>query len=142
MIPSGPGLASRSRMTLRVVVLVAFLVGCSASSAPLGIDAPAAADARATDANTACPADPDPLGRCTGDLKCAYSPDAGRTRVCSCAQSVWGCSDCGDFMSPTATCTTGENCKFQDWEHGCMCNCGTDKRWHCTKETIGSSCPP
>jgi hypothetical protein len=117
--------------------LLAALLGltlCCASQSALGPDAGGA------DAGAVCPADPS--GACSGTMTCTYVPDAGRTRVCGCTISGWRCSDCGDFMSQTATCTAGEHCTFEDWEHGCLCTCGIDDRWHCTKETIGSSCPP
>lgn len=46
-----------------------------------------------------------------------------------------------DFMDPSATCQPGQSCNYEDWEHGCQCECNAQGRWACTPETIGSHCP-
>ena len=48
---------------------------------------------------------------------------------------------CGGQPTAEDTCTPGDSCTYEDWEHGCECGCDEDGRWACFNETIGSHCP-
>jgi len=48
---------------------------------------------------------------------------------------------CGVQPTADATCTPGDSCDYEDWEHGCSCTCDEDGHWACFNETIGSHCP-
>ena len=48
---------------------------------------------------------------------------------------------CGVQPTADATCTPGDSCDYEDWEHGCTCSCDEDGHWACFNETIGSHCP-
>ena len=81
-------------------------------------------------------------GSCTGNATCTYPRPDARPMVCACDGYAWRCSDCpADFREEDATCTPGESCVEQDWEHGCDCTCTADGKWACIPETIGSTCP-
>jgi hypothetical protein len=90
-----------------------------------------------------CPDEPPGGSECPSyELSCTYDRDGGRTLTCICTSTGWRCNDCPeDFMSPTATCTPGERCFYEDWEHGCACECNDQGSWYCIPETTGSICP-
>ena len=87
---------------------------------------------------TVCPSAP-PSGTCSDTQgTCYYDHQTS----CSCMFGQWRCNSCpADFMSPTATCTPGLSCDYEDWEHGCSCICDGGGSWNCTPQTIGSQCP-
>lgn len=91
---------------------------------------------------SACPADP--AGDCSTDGQfCTYGDaDGGVPTRCTCALGTWRCDDCPwDLPGDDGSCTPGQGCSMEDWEHGCSCLCDQEGRWQCTPETIGSHCP-
>jgi hypothetical protein len=91
----------------------------------------------------ACPATPPGTEPCS-DLvpACSYAESNGHVQTCQCAFGTWRCSDCpDDFKQPTATCTPGDSCFYNDWEHGCDCTCASVGKWDCIPQTLGSMCP-
>ena len=90
-----------------------------------------------------CPADP--IGDCAPEgLACTYGgADGGVSDCCTCDLGQWRCDDCPwDLPGDDGSCTPGQGCEMEDWEHGCSCICGPQGTWQCTPETIGSTCPP
>jgi hypothetical protein len=125
---------------LRALVLIA-LAGCNLFDAPHHLHDAALACGGGCDAPwSTC--NGDRAGACSGDVVCTYPSDAGRPDVCSCTDTGWRCSNCpADFMDPAATCSPGDGCSYEDWEHGCSCVCNPQGKWACANETVGSMCP-
>jgi len=73
--------------------------------------------------------------------ECGPRPaDAG---TCDCVYGSWRCNSCPwPSPEPLIACSQiGENCEYEDWEHGCDCVCDASGWWSCVPETIGSTCP-
>ena len=81
-------------------------------------------------------------GDCIGNAVCTYTSDGGRSDVCTCTSTGWRCNNCpADLFDTGATCTPGDSCSYEDWEHGCSCSCTGGGYWACSNDTIGSHCP-